>query len=271
MYLSALNLSNTEELSLLASVNNEYVTSKLQKAATLHEKSLQAPWRRWSGGGHQPGGGDRGRPTRGAYLTEIPEDGDEDFLEGDAVLPEEEAAELHEAYMAQEAAKTRFREMNRSRGYGAPMARTTARAPLKGCSWRSRAVTAQGANDVDTGIGTRSAHSTVGGLRGPLTLLGRRRTRAPRMPTSCTSPTRLGTGTMRGCMPSQTAPAAALWLERDGCSSISRSRVDMVSVNNFSRAPRISGSGQAGFSTPTTRRRSISRSKARVFGFVLPS
>ncbi|OLQ03552.1 Copia protein [Symbiodinium microadriaticum] len=118
VYLSALNLSNTEELSLLASVNNEYVTSKLQKAATLHEKSLQAPWRRWSGGGHQPGGGDRGRPTRGAYLTEIPEDGDEDFLESDAVLPEEEAAELHEAYMAQEAAKTRFREMNRSRGYG---------------------------------------------------------------------------------------------------------------------------------------------------------
>ncbi|CAE7834160.1 GIP, partial [Symbiodinium necroappetens] len=118
VYLSALNLSNSEELSLLASVNNEYVTSKLQKAATLHEKSLQVPWRRWNPNGPPQGGGDRGRPTRGAYLTEVPEAGDEDYPDGDSAIPEEEAAELHEAFMAQEAAKSRYREISRARGFG---------------------------------------------------------------------------------------------------------------------------------------------------------
>ena len=118
VYLSALNLSNSEELSLLASVNNEYVTSKLQKAATLHEKSLQVPWRRWNPSGPPQGGGDRSRPTRGAYLTEVPEAGDEDYPDGDSAIPEEEAAELHEAFMAQEAAKSRYREISRARGFG---------------------------------------------------------------------------------------------------------------------------------------------------------
>ena len=115
VYLSALNLTNSEELSLLASVNNEYVVSKLQKAATLHEKSLQTPWRKWH---HTPGGsGDRRSGPRGTYMTEIAEEGDEEYPDGETILPEEEAAELHEAFMAQEAAKNRYKEM-RSRGYG---------------------------------------------------------------------------------------------------------------------------------------------------------
>lgn len=50
-------------------------------------------------------------------MTEIAEEGDEEYPDGETILPEEEAAELHEAFMAQEAAKNRYKEM-RSRGYG---------------------------------------------------------------------------------------------------------------------------------------------------------
>ena len=42
-YLNALGLAHSEELALLASVNNEYSTAKIQRAAILHEKSLRAP------------------------------------------------------------------------------------------------------------------------------------------------------------------------------------------------------------------------------------
>ena len=43
-YLSSLGLTSSEELALLASVGNEYNTTKLQRAAVLHEKSIRPPW-----------------------------------------------------------------------------------------------------------------------------------------------------------------------------------------------------------------------------------
>eukprot|EP00439_Symbiodinium_sp_Y106_P038872 s1984_g4.t1 len=115
VYLSALNLTNSEELSLLASVNNvmQHSFEVFRRWNVLF--SLQTPWRKWH---HTPGGsGDRRSGPRSTYMTEIAEEGDEEYPDGETVLPEEEAAELHEAFMAQEAAKNRYKEM-RSRGYG---------------------------------------------------------------------------------------------------------------------------------------------------------
>ena len=42
-YMNALSLAHGEELALLASVNNEYNTQRLQRAALLHERSLEPP------------------------------------------------------------------------------------------------------------------------------------------------------------------------------------------------------------------------------------
>ena len=42
-YLNSLGLSSSEELALLASVNNSYEVTKLQRAAVFHEKSLRKP------------------------------------------------------------------------------------------------------------------------------------------------------------------------------------------------------------------------------------
>ena len=105
-HLSSLGLSNTEELSLLASVGNEYCTSKLQKAAVLHEKSLK------------PAQAKTGKPgnVRGTYLTGVEEDDDPSPPAAESVYPEETAQALHEAYVAQETAKTRYREVAKSRG-----------------------------------------------------------------------------------------------------------------------------------------------------------
>ena len=116
-YMSSLGLTNSEELSLLASVNNEYHTGRLQKAAVLHEKSLRPAWqprRSFDPKDSKVNG------VRGAFLTGIEED-DEDLEQsaeggGDLLVPEEAAQELHEAFVAQESAKARFREVAKARG-----------------------------------------------------------------------------------------------------------------------------------------------------------
>ena len=116
-YLNGLGLSHSEELGVLASVNNDYNTSRLQRAAILHEKSLKGPWaylRNGAGDSRRPG---FNKGPKGAYVTEHNEDSDHEtstFVGDD--LPEEEAAELHEAYMAQESAKAKFREIAKARG-----------------------------------------------------------------------------------------------------------------------------------------------------------
>ena len=113
-YLNALGLSNSEELSLLASVGNDYSTGKLQKAAILHEKSLRGPW--------VPKVKGDGKGAKSAYLAGT--DGDdhlkepevEDDIEFGECLSEEAAAELHEAFVAQESAKARYRDVIKARG-----------------------------------------------------------------------------------------------------------------------------------------------------------
>ena len=110
-YLNALSLSSSEELSLLASVNNEYNTARLQRAATLHEKSLRAPW-----GLRKPNfsGDARGR-IKGVFHTDL-EDIDEDGFDFEEDgIPEELAAELHEAYVAHENVRAKIRDASRGK------------------------------------------------------------------------------------------------------------------------------------------------------------
>ncbi|CAE7806230.1 GIP, partial [Symbiodinium sp. KB8] len=114
-YLNALGLSNSEELSLLASVGNDYSTAKLQKAAILHEKSLRGPW--------VPRNKGDGKGAKSAFLTgtdnDEPQHGIDDDRDDDetgACLPEEAAIEIHEAFVAQESAKARYRDIVKARG-----------------------------------------------------------------------------------------------------------------------------------------------------------
>ncbi|CAE7256949.1 GIP [Symbiodinium sp. CCMP2592] len=114
-YLNALGLSNTEELSLLASVGNDYSTAKLQKAAILHEKSLRGPW--------VPKPKGEGKGTKSTFMAVIDEDdatrNAAEHDQGDdteELLSEAAAVELHEAYVAQESAKARYRDVVKARG-----------------------------------------------------------------------------------------------------------------------------------------------------------
>ena len=96
-----------------------YNTTKLQRAAVLHEKTLRPPWQ--SRKGLLPATGSDGKGSKGVratYLTGIEDDEEHEELphEDDEGIPEEEAAEIHEAYVAQETAKARFREVAKARG-----------------------------------------------------------------------------------------------------------------------------------------------------------
>ena len=117
-YLNGLGLSSSEELALLGSVGNDYSTAKLQRAAVLHEKSLRTPWRARRAGGTGEG---RGVRVNGAFLTDANDEDpvqDDDGAEplNDDLIPEEAAVELHEAYVAAESAKAKYREVARARG-----------------------------------------------------------------------------------------------------------------------------------------------------------
>ena len=115
-YLNALALNHTEELTVLGSVANEYVTAKLQRAAVLHEKSLKRPWDR-----------DRPRPwdKDGAGMKSFAkansamntDNADEEPAwagsSEDIDAEEDEESRIFEAYMT---AKHQYRDILRSRG-----------------------------------------------------------------------------------------------------------------------------------------------------------
>ncbi|CAE7812395.1 Faim2 [Symbiodinium sp. CCMP2592] len=111
-YLSALSLSHSEELAILGSVNNEFVCTKLQRAAVLHEKSLRRPWDK-----DHPKPWDRAKnnlKVNSANNAEpIPEEtGDDDGnLDDDGPMNPEEA-ELYEAFMT---AKAQYRDAVKGR------------------------------------------------------------------------------------------------------------------------------------------------------------
>ena len=128
-YLNSLGLTSSEELSLLASVGNDYNTTKLQRAAVLHEKSLRPPWQ------PRKGFGCEGKGVKNAYMTEADEvdEGDEGVQDEDGdAMTEEEAVILHEAFVAQETAKAKYREVAKARGVDPRVIKDSRRASDEG-------------------------------------------------------------------------------------------------------------------------------------------
>ncbi|CAE7644304.1 GIP, partial [Symbiodinium sp. CCMP2456] len=113
-YLNAMGLTSSEELALLASVGNDYDPCKLQKAAIMHEKSLKGPWQFRRG---TPSGFEDKRKISKNYLTGVLEDDEEDEQDDADLVPEELAYELHEAFVAQEAARAKYKDFVKSPGY----------------------------------------------------------------------------------------------------------------------------------------------------------
>ena len=129
-YLNALSLSSSEELALLASVGNEYNVAKLQRAAVLHEKSIRPPWQPRKGPPQDTGKGGKGvKATFMAGIDEGDEDDEVNLMEDEQVLAEEEAVALHEAYVAQETAKAKYREIARARGVEPSALRDSRKGP----------------------------------------------------------------------------------------------------------------------------------------------
>ena len=117
VFVDRMELEESSELNLLASVNNTYDLQKLQRAAIVHDRALRKPWESQKGDG-KGGRWWKGRPQ----VAHITEDGDFNENEADPfgdegeAMSEEIATELYETYMTHEAAKNKYREHNKLRG-----------------------------------------------------------------------------------------------------------------------------------------------------------
>ena len=104
LYIDRLQLDESQELNLLASVGNRYNLHHLQHAAVLHDRGQRKPWE---------GNGARPRRTNFAHMTDhTAETDEEDPFDGEDAVPEDVA----EAFMTYQSAKERYRNQQRSRG-----------------------------------------------------------------------------------------------------------------------------------------------------------
>ena len=137
MFIDKLRLDESGEISLLASVRNEYKLKVLQEAALIHDRSSRKPWEESKAT----------RPkARGVHFTaNDPTDSESDFdLEvgegeddGACVVSEETAQELHSTYLAHLNAKSKYREAVKGRGFSDEQAKAKAAARLKLAKERS--------------------------------------------------------------------------------------------------------------------------------------
>ena len=121
LYLDKLRLGESEETSILSSVNNKYDLKLLQQAALLHDRSTRRPVSQREKGDHRP------RWNKTIHLTELdeeeesvkaPQDDNEDNLgSDDELVTEEVAVQYHDAFMAFQDAKSKYREAIKGRGY----------------------------------------------------------------------------------------------------------------------------------------------------------
>ena len=123
LYVDKLRLSESEEMSLLSSVHNKYDMKLLQQAALLHDRGTRRP------GGQ--GGWDRGEKRWNrqstVHMTNLDEDsdgygepaqaGDAEEMSDDDLVTEDVAAGFHDAFMAYQDAKSRYREAVKGRGF----------------------------------------------------------------------------------------------------------------------------------------------------------
>ena len=125
VFVDRMQLEESAELNLLASVGNIYDLRPLQRAAIVQDRALRKPW---ENGGKGSGKNNKGEwwknRTRNVFHTDFGEendfpDGNYDDQEGDdddAPVPEEVAEELYEAYMTHETAKAKYRDLAKARG-----------------------------------------------------------------------------------------------------------------------------------------------------------
>ena len=126
LYLDKLRLTEQEEISLLASVGNDYDVRRLQQAAMIQDRGYRR------GAGEPGGGGLRGTGRGGRWLgrqtAHVTAHGAEDSDSGgtgdgsegeesdDALVDEATAQEHHSAFMAYQAAKDKYRAAVKGRG-----------------------------------------------------------------------------------------------------------------------------------------------------------
>ena len=105
LYLDRLQLEESQELNLLASVGNRYSLHHLQHAAVLHDRGQRKPWESTTG---------KGRRANYTHMTNHDmSDGDEEDADNpEDAIPEEVA----EALMTYQSAKEKYRAQQRSRG-----------------------------------------------------------------------------------------------------------------------------------------------------------
>ncbi|CAE7255000.1 RE2 [Symbiodinium sp. CCMP2592] len=133
-YLSALSLSHSEELAILGSVNNEFVCSRLQRAAVLHEKSLRRPWDK-----DHPKPWDRSKnnlKVNSANNAEpIPEEGENDDEDLETEVPQNPGEEeLYEAFMT---AKAQYRDAVKGRNLEPEEVRRAIESKIQSAKQRS--------------------------------------------------------------------------------------------------------------------------------------
>ncbi|CAE7268762.1 GIP, partial [Symbiodinium sp. CCMP2456] len=122
LFVDKLRLSESEELALLSSVNNQWCVKRLQQAALLQERSFRKA-------GHPGNEGKNGWRGNGrwhkntVHMTAAAEEDDESEGSGGAahesdsdLVPEDVAADHHTAYVAYQAAKDRYKAATQGRG-----------------------------------------------------------------------------------------------------------------------------------------------------------
>eukprot|EP00435_Cladocopium_sp_Y103_P068546 s358_g31.t1 len=121
LYLDKLRLNETEEMSLLSSVQNKYDVKLLQQAAIVHDKSYRRTWEksgsRWTSSSTSHGGLKHVHVTANENGSEDEEDdvGGDQVSDADLVA-EDVAQDYHSAYMAFQDAKSRYKEALKGRG-----------------------------------------------------------------------------------------------------------------------------------------------------------
>ena len=107
LYVDRLQLEESAELNLLASVGNAYSLHKLQKAAVIQDRGLRKPWE---------GSGGRGKKAHTAHFTGHDEG---DSTESDTKDDEDEGIpeDVAQAYVTYQSAKQKYKDQQRARGY----------------------------------------------------------------------------------------------------------------------------------------------------------
>lgn len=141
LYLDRLKLSENEEMSLLASVNNQYDVKALQQAAIIHDRGTTKRWTDFKGSSKWKGGGQTVHMTHGEGHGSEVEDDEARDIEADQsdaeLVAEDVACQYHDAFMAYQDAKSKYRAALKGRGVDNEELKRTSEERLKAAKARS--------------------------------------------------------------------------------------------------------------------------------------